>query len=128
MSILMDILNMLNPFTSSGNSQNFSDGSSISFVSKEEFLFKTRDGRSVLVYAFISGTPSEFERVIVMDSIKYWTDTNKQTAITENEQSEILARFAEYKGFRGIKVGFGWNKDKNPVDLLDIRRKVGVKS
>lgn len=85
------------------NTKKFPDGSVMRQIGRDEVLYQKMDGRSVVMYVFITGTGAEFGRILAKESIRKWSEPYSHEKISESEQQQIIARLMSY--FKRDKIG-----------------------
>lgn len=56
------------------NTKKFPDGSVMRQIGRDEVLYQKMDGRSVVMYVFITGKGAEFGRILAIESIRKWSE------------------------------------------------------
>ncbi len=74
----------------------FEDGSSITRISREEYLYKKADGHTASVYVFIILNDEVISRSLEISSVEKWVEPNRDEPISTQEQREIIEKFRRY--------------------------------
>ena len=80
----------------------FHDGSTISRLSREEYLYAKPDGHCATVYIFLIVAKSrEADRVLAMESLKRWSKPDSSEVIAEDDRKDLIDKFHRYFRVRG---------------------------
>lgn len=94
--------------------QHFRDGSSIAPMGRDELFFEAANGRSLIVYIFVTRSAVPFDRIVALDSLKKWNDG---TLVSEEDKSLILGHVLGYRFLRWSNIGVEGAKD-SPIQSL----------
>jgi hypothetical protein len=96
----------------------FVDGSEISSVDRDDFVFRRSDGAHVSVHAFVNGPSLPYSRVLDLWRLDRWVGGTGRP-VTDEEKMEILKKFSRYRWFAWSRVGVSFKRDGPIISIRE---------
>jgi hypothetical protein len=98
--------------------EQFSDGSSITPINRDELKYEDSIGRFVTVYFGLTGGTGPFDRLLDAKTVLSWDGPERQ-GLTAEDKRKLLQRLKSYKKLSGLRLGVRLREGTSPVAFDD---------